>query len=61
MKTTILTSIAAFLCATDFSQWEYPTTKKVEVSDTNHGVTYKDKYRWLEDLKNPEVETWFKE
>src|SRR5262249_43563812 len=30
------------------------------VSDTYFGRTYKDPYRWLEDLKNKEVEGWFK-
>lgn len=61
MKTTISTSIAVFLCFTAFAQWNYPTTKKVAVSDTYHGITYTDNYRWLEDMKDPEVETWFQQ
>ena len=61
MKTIILTSIAAFLCATAFAQYNYPATKKIEVTDTYFGVDYKDNYRWLEDMKNPEVEAWFKQ
>ena len=32
----------------------------VDSSDTWHNVTVKDPYRWLEDLKNPEVTNWFK-
>lgn len=44
-----------------FSQWNYPPSKQVEVSDTYFGVTYKDNYRWLEDMKNPEVVSWFKQ
>jgi prolyl oligopeptidase len=46
--------------STLFAQWQYPASKKVEVSDTYFGVTYKDNYRWLEDMKNPDVNTWFK-
>ena len=42
------------------SPWNYPATKTVEVADTYFGKTYKDPYRWLEDLKNKDVETWFK-
>ncbi|HRP43627.1 MAG TPA: prolyl oligopeptidase family serine peptidase [Ginsengibacter sp.] len=40
--------------------WQYPPTKTVDSADTSFGVTYPDPYRWLEDIKNPEVETWFK-
>jgi prolyl oligopeptidase len=61
MKTTISTSIAALLCATAFAQYNYPTTKKVEVSDTYYGITYTDNYRWLEDMKDSEVESLFKQ
>ena len=42
------------------AQWGYPPTKKVDVSDTYFGKSYPDPYRWLEDLKDKEVETWFK-
>lgn len=41
-------------------QWMYPATKTVDVTDTYFGKTYSDPYRWLEDLKNPEVAAWFK-
>ncbi len=34
--------------------------KKVDSSNTYWGVTLKDHYRWLENLKDPEVESWFK-
>jgi hypothetical protein len=37
-----------------FAQWQYPATKTVEAKDTYWGVTYKDPYRWLEDMKDPE-------
>lgn len=42
------------------AQFNYPVTKTVDSSDTWHNVTVKDPYRWLEDLKNPEVISWFK-
>ena len=34
--------------------------KTVEASDTYFGKTYHDPYRWLENLKDKEVEAWFK-
>src|SRR5262245_19215599 len=40
--------------------YSYPTTTTVEVADTYFGKTYKDPYRWLENLKDKNVETWFK-
>ena len=42
------------------AQWSYPETKTVDSEDTYFGKTYKDPYRWLENLKDKEVETWFK-
>src|SRR5262249_20647259 len=42
------------------SPWAYPPTRAVETTDTYFGKTYKDPYRWLEDLKNKDVEAWFK-
>lgn len=42
------------------AQFSYPATKTVDSADTWHKVTVKDPYRWLEDLKNPEVINWFK-
>ena len=42
------------------AQWNYPATKTVDAEDTYFGKTYKDPYRWLENLKDKEVETWFK-
>ncbi|HEX3446450.1 MAG TPA: prolyl oligopeptidase family serine peptidase [Chthoniobacterales bacterium] len=35
-----------------------PETKKEPVKDSYYGITISDDYRWLEDLKNPEVGTW---
>ncbi|MFT4205064.1 MAG: prolyl oligopeptidase family serine peptidase [Chitinophagaceae bacterium] len=58
-KTTLLcTLLSATVVA--HAQYNYPATKTVDSADTYWGVTVPDPYRWLEDLKNPEVETWFK-
>ena len=43
-----------------FTQYIYPLTKTVDSSDTYFGVTYKDPYRWLENMKQEETITWFK-
>src|SRR2546423_1875439 len=48
------------LVASAFAQPKYPATKTTTTSDTWFGKTYKDPYRWLEDMKNKEVEAWFK-
>ena len=42
------------------AQWKYPPTKTVDATDTYFGKTYKDPYRWLENLKDKDVEAWFK-
>jgi len=36
----------------------YPPTRKVDAKDVLHGVTVPDPYRWLEDAKTPEVQSW---
>ena len=42
------------------AQWQYPPTRTVDAADTYFGKTYKDPYRWLENLKDKDVEAWFK-
>jgi len=37
-----------------------PSTPTREVTDTYFGTKIIDPYRWLEDLKNPEVSAWMK-
>ena len=39
----------------------YPPTPKQPVSETYHGVTVVDGYRWLEDDASPEVKRWVAE
>ena len=43
-----------------FAQLHYPETPKIEVSDTLWGTVYKDDYRWLENMNDPKVISWFK-
>ena len=42
------------------AQLNYPPTKTVDASDTYFGKTYNDPYRWLENMKDKDVEAWFK-
>ena len=37
-----------------------PEAKTVSVSDTHWGVEVQDPYRYMENLEDPEVETWFR-
>ena len=43
------------------AKYNYPPTKTVDSSHIYFDVTYKDPYRWLENIETPEVEIWFKE
>ncbi|HVO51444.1 MAG TPA: prolyl oligopeptidase family serine peptidase [Thermoanaerobaculia bacterium] len=52
--------LVLLLSAPCAAQWSYPPTKTVDAADTYFGKTYKDPYRWLEDLKSKDVEAWFK-
>lgn len=49
------------ICTSLKAQNNYPATKTVDSSDTYFGTTYKDPYRWLENLKDSTVVNWFKE
>jgi prolyl oligopeptidase len=61
MKKIIIISFI-FLCTlSSFAQFNYPVTKTVDSSDTYFGVTYKDPYRWLENFKDSQVVSWFKQ
>jgi len=58
MKLIVLVALA--LASVALGQWPYPSTKTVDAADAYFGTTYKDPYRWLEDLKAPAVSGWFK-
>ena len=60
MKKSVLLAFSVLLATSSRAQWAYPPTKTVDASDTYFGKTYKDPYRWLENLKDQEVEAWFK-
>lgn len=56
----IMFGVLALLVAPAHAQWSYPPTKTVDAADTYFGKTYKDPYRWLENLKDQDVQAWFK-
>lgn len=59
--TRILPSVALVaILAQAPAPWSYPPTKTVDATDTYFGKSYKDPYRWLENLKDTDVEAWFK-
>ncbi len=61
MKQIIFFLSLMILSIFSFAQsWQYPPTKTVDGADTYFGVTYPDPYRWLENMKDPEVTDWFK-
>lgn len=43
-----------------FAQYNYPATLEKSVTDDYFGTKITDNYRWLEDLTNAEVQSWFK-
>jgi len=59
MKNIFLTA-GLFLSQIISAQYNYPVTPEKAVVDDYFGTKITDNYRWLEDLKNPEVEKWFK-
>src|SRR5688572_28856915 len=61
MKKFITLCAAFLLCLATFAQFSYPATRIVDSSDTYFGVTYPDRYRWMESIDKPEAETWFKQ
>ncbi|WP_262696747.1 hypothetical protein [Chryseobacterium sp. 3008163] len=59
MKNIIL-SASLFASHLFLAQYNYPKTPENSVVDDYFGTKITDNYRWLEDIKNPEVEKWFK-
>jgi len=60
MKRIVSLALSVLATAPCFAQWKYPETKTVDGEEVYFGKTYKDPYRWLEDLKDKDVEAWFK-
>src|SRR5437588_2815366 len=50
-------ALSLLLCAAPLFAQDVPTPK-VDVTDTYHGVTVHDPYRWLEDAADPKVAAW---
>lgn len=57
----VLSVVLAAVASAEQPQWHYPPTKTGDAADTYFGRTYADPYRWLEDLKDPAVEAWFRQ
>ncbi|UOQ71467.1 prolyl oligopeptidase family serine peptidase [Hymenobacter cellulosilyticus] len=60
MKTSVLALVAAAASLAAQAQPSLPATPKRPVTDTYFGQQVTDNYRWLEDLKSPETQAWFK-
>ncbi|WP_353149753.1 prolyl oligopeptidase family serine peptidase [Chryseobacterium sp.] len=56
----IFLSTGLLLSQIAFAQYNYPKTPEKPVTDDFFGTKITDNYQWLEDLKSPEVKTWFK-
>ncbi|MBW7675232.1 prolyl oligopeptidase family serine peptidase [Chryseobacterium chendengshani] len=56
----IFLSVGLFISQAIAAQYNYPATPEKAVVDNYFGTTVTDNYRWMEDLKNPEVQSWFK-
>ncbi|UEG50034.1 prolyl oligopeptidase family serine peptidase [Ferruginibacter lapsinanis] len=61
MKKILIANLCLLLAFSARAQYNYPATKTVDSSDTWHGITVHDPYRWLENLKDSSVTKWFKE
>lgn len=59
MKNLFL-SIGLFVSHVFLAQYNYPQTPEKTVVDDYFGTKITDNYRWMEDLKSPEVQSWFK-
>lgn len=58
-KLRLFTLFVLFAYCLNAQMFRYPPTQTVQVEDNYFGTTIQDPYRWLEDLKNPEVKDWF--
>ncbi len=46
------------LNAQSHMKMQYPTSKRLNIADTMHGVVVRDPYRWLEDDHSDETKAW---
>jgi prolyl oligopeptidase len=61
MRAIVGSALASLLAATTLRAEPPPPVAPVRVvEDTFYGETVRDPYRWLEDLKAPEVQAWMK-
>jgi prolyl oligopeptidase len=60
MTRFVFPALFFLLACSSHAEWKYPSTKTVDASDTYFGKTYPDPYRWLENLKDKDVEAWYK-
>lgn len=60
MKKILLMSALSVTSSVLSAQIVYPESRKTDVSDTYHGTTIADPYRWLEDDRSSETEAWVK-
>ena len=56
----VLPLVCVWSATTSAQPLKYPATRTVEAADTYFGKTYRDPYRWLENLGDKEVAAWFK-
>lgn len=56
----ILFGITLLLSQNFYTQYNYPATPEKAVVDDYFGTKITDNYRWMEDVKSPEVQSWFK-
>jgi len=60
MTARIAFGVAFLISVPASAQWKAPPTRTVDATDTYFGKTYKDPFRWLENLADAEVQAWFK-
>lgn len=58
LRSIVLVLTALSVAAGCTSTMSYPKTRKVDQTDTYHGVTVADPYRWLEDDNAEETKAW---
>lgn len=61
IRKTTFALIVFIISQTTQAQYKYPATPERPVVDDYFGTKITDSYRWLEDMKSPEVQKWFKD